>query len=120
MHKPRDTVGGLLPLLQSASESPAIRSHCSEDMSDLVDPWERTLPWPTIQARSLEVEANVLVLSLGESSFCHFRCQGKETLPGEILSGRPMVMNIFMVLLCPLPAAGVLISRAFETSMVLL
>lgn len=78
MHKPRDTVGGFLPLLQSAAESTALRSHCSEDMSDLVDSWERALPWPTIQARSLEVEANVLVLSLDESSFCHFRWQGKK------------------------------------------
>lgn len=78
MHKPRDTVGGFLPLLQSAAESPALRSHCSEDTSDLVDSWERALPWPTIQARSLEVEANVLVLSLDESSFCHFRYRGKK------------------------------------------
>lgn len=58
MHKPRDTVGGFLPLLQSAAESPAMRGHCSEDTRDLVDLWERALPWPAIQARSLEVEAN--------------------------------------------------------------
>lgn len=83
-----------------------------------MDPWERALPWPAIQARSLEVEANVLVLSMGESSFCHLRWQGKETLPGEFLSGRPMMIENLHG--CPLPAAGVLISRAFETSMVLL
>lgn len=85
-----------------------------------MDPWERALPWPAIQARSLEVEANVLVLSLGESSFCHLRWQGKETLPGEILSGRPMVIeNLHGIALSP-SSAGVLISKAFETSMVLL
>lgn len=58
-----------------------------------MDPWERALPWPAIQARSLEVEADVLVLSLGERSSCHFRWQGKESLPGEILSGRLMVIE---------------------------
>lgn len=65
-----------------------------------------------IPGQEPRVEATVFGTVLGESNFCHFRWQEKETLPRKILLERLMIENLHGI--C------VLVSKFFEVSMVVL